>query len=78
MIRRVVNNVKDFVETCSHIIDAAQTTIVVRPAVRLELLIRYGVFKSSKTCLERGNEKRHANLTFFSCDAIHWRRRAHT
>jgi len=59
MIRNVVTNMKDLIATSSSIIDAAQTSIVwCAPPSVLNLFVGYGLFKSSKTFLERGGSMR--------------------
>ena len=59
MIRSVVTNMKDLIATSSSIVDAAQTSIVwCAPSSVLNLFISCGVFKSSKTFLERGGSMR--------------------
>lgn len=59
MIRSVVTNLKDLIATSSSIIDAAQTSIVwCAPSSMLNVFVSYGLFKSSKTFLERGGSMR--------------------
>ena len=59
MVRSVVTNLNDFLAINSAIIDAAQSMIVwLAPQSLTALFVRYGVFESAKTFMERGGSMR--------------------
>jgi hypothetical protein len=59
MVRSAVTNLNDLVAISSAIIDAARSTIVwLAPQSLTALFVRYGIFESAKTFMERGGSVR--------------------